>query len=179
MTKDLRAIYQIPSQQWRFQNCENNVSARTATATQEFIAFWWLINSLIIKANRLKLGDLTKFNTSFHLLKSICEYQDAFCQQTSMLKRQIAASNEVSKNPAIELLSQLRENEPQDQLGRCVCACQIFSKNKCMSMLPRGLFLKHPETFRVFSRCHNSLHIFATAEISSHQTSQSSWFLLH
>ena len=36
-------------------------------------------NFLVIKAKRVRIGDLTKFNTFFYLLKSICEEHDAFC----------------------------------------------------------------------------------------------------
>lgn len=54
-------------------------------------------NSVFIKANGLKLEELTKFSTSAYHLKLICEQDDALFQLTCMLMRQ-KVNNDVSKD---------------------------------------------------------------------------------
>ena len=59
-------------------------------------------NSLVIKVNWLKLGDLAKFNIlfPFEVNNNICEWHYAFCQLTCMLMRQ-NVNKDISKDSPI------------------------------------------------------------------------------
>ena len=56
-------------------------------------------NSLVIKAKRLVIGDLTKVNTFFYLLKRIWKWHGAFCQETLLMRQNL--NNAVSKDSTI------------------------------------------------------------------------------
>ena len=53
-------------------------------------------NWLVIKAKRFEIGDLTKFNKFFYLLKSISKKRYVLCEQTRMLIKQ-NENNDISK----------------------------------------------------------------------------------
>ena len=84
---------------WKFQNWPRIWKVISASTTQEFIGFCWLITGLLLKLKGLiKMWDLTEFNKFLYPLKwnilSYCKWHDAYCEQTHM----VYVHNDVNKD---------------------------------------------------------------------------------